>query len=177
MTEPRSDVSATTTPPPGRYLIDPEHTTIRADVRAMFGLLTVHGTFRLRGGEVQIAPDPGQSSVRASINAGSFASGLAKRDADVISADLLDAPNNPEITFTGGEPRPENSGWLVPGSVTAHGTTVPADLRVTVTGTDPAEVRFHAVARLDRTSFGVTKKKGMVGRTVNLTIDAACRPA
>ena len=176
MTEPRSAVSATTTPPPGRYRIDPEHTTIKADVRAMFGLVMVHGTFRLQDGEVQIAADPGRSSVQATIDAGSFASGLAARDADVISANLLDASDYPEITFTGGEPRPENSGWLLPGSVTAHGTTVPAELRVTVTGADPVEVRFHAVARLDRASFGVTKKKGMVGRTVNLTIEAACRP-
>jgi polyisoprenoid-binding protein YceI len=177
MTEPRSAVPATTTPPPGRYVIDPEHTTIKADVRAMFGLLMVHGTFRLRDGEVQIAADPGKSTVRASIDAGSFASGLAKRDADVISADLLDASNYPAITFTGGEPRPEGSGWVLPGSVTAHGTTVPTEIQVTVTGADTGEVRFHAVARVDRASFGVTKKKGMVGRAVNLTIDATGRPA
>lgn len=177
MTEPLSAVPATTTPPPGRYRIDPEHTTIKADVRAMFGLVMVHGTFLLQDGEVQIAADPGKSTVRASIDAGSFASGLAARDADVISASLLDASNHPAITFTGGEPRPEGSGWVLPGSVTAHGVTAPAELRVTVTSADAAEVRFHAVARLDRASFGVTKKKGMVGRTVNLTIDAACRPA
>ena len=36
--------------------------------------------------------------------------------------------------------------------------------------------RFRATARLDRTSFGVTKKKGMVGRTVDLVIEAVCVP-
>jgi polyisoprenoid-binding protein YceI len=34
-------------PAPGTYTLDPERTTIRADVKAMFGLMTVHGTFRL----------------------------------------------------------------------------------------------------------------------------------
>jgi polyisoprenoid-binding protein YceI len=177
MTEPRSAVSATTTPPPGRYRIDPEHTTIRADVRAMFGLLMVHGTFRLQDGEVQIAEDPGQSSVRASIDAGSFASGLAARDADVVSASLLDSSAHPEITFAGKGPRREGSDWVLPGSVTAHGVTEPTEVRVTITGVEADVVRFHAAARLDRTRFGVTKKKGMVGRTVTLRIDATCRPS
>ena len=36
---------------------------------------------------------------------------------------------------------------------------------------------FRATARLDRTSFGVTKKKGMVGRTVDLVIEAVAQPA
>jgi polyisoprenoid-binding protein YceI len=66
---------------------------------------------------------------------------------------------------------------VLPGSVTAHGATVPAELRITFTEADANEVRFRAVARLQRTSFGVTKKKGMVGRMVNLTIDAVCLPA
>jgi polyisoprenoid-binding protein YceI len=37
--------------------------------------------------------------------------------------------------------------------------------------------RFRATASLDRTDFGITKKKGLVGRTVNLTIEAVARPA
>jgi hypothetical protein len=50
MTEPLSADA----PPPGTYALDPEHTTIRADVKAMFGLMTVHGTFRLRGGQLRL---------------------------------------------------------------------------------------------------------------------------
>jgi polyisoprenoid-binding protein YceI len=65
----------------------------------------------------------------------------------------------------------------VSGSVTAHGATVPAELRVTQTGAEDGLVRFRAAARLDRTSFGVTKKKGMVGRTADVVIEAAARPA
>src|SRR4029077_6317088 len=79
MTEHASDLFPAGAPPPGAYTLDPERTTIRADVKAMFGLLTVHGTFRLEAGQVSIATDPGASSVQASIAAGSFASGHAKR--------------------------------------------------------------------------------------------------
>ena len=79
----------------------------------MFGLLTVHGTFRLQSGQVTIA---------------------------------------------------------------AHGTTVPAEVRLGDVRREDGGTRFLATARLDRTSFGVTKKKGMVGRTVDLVIDATGQP-
>jgi polyisoprenoid-binding protein YceI len=154
----------TDTPSPGTYTLDPERTTIRADVKAMFGLFTVHGTFRLRAGQVSIAADPAVSGVRASIEAGSFASGNATRDADVVSATLLDARTYPEITFAGQGVRRDGDGWVVPGSVTAHGTTVPAEVRLSDASLEAGtagEARFRATARLDRTSFGVIKKKGM----------------
>ena len=84
-----TDMLPTGAPAPGTYTLDPERTTIRADVKAMFGLITVHGTFRLQAGQVSIAADPGSSGVQASIEAGSFASGNTTRDADVVSATLL----------------------------------------------------------------------------------------
>jgi polyisoprenoid-binding protein YceI len=172
-----TDAFTADAPPPGTYTLDPERTTIRADVKAMFGLLTVHGTFRLRAGQVSIAADQGASSVQASIEAGSFASGNTTRDADVVSASLLDAKAYPEITFTGQGARREGDGWVVPGSVTAHGTAVPAEVRVSDARLESGAARFRATARLDRASFGVTKKKGMVGRTVDLVIEAVAQPA
>ena len=143
----------------------------------MFGLTTVHGTFRLQSGQVSIADDPGASSVRASIAAGSYASGNTTRDADVVSASLLDAKAYPEITFTGEGARRDGDAWVVPGSVTAHGTAVPAEVRLTDVREEAGGARFLATARLDRTSFGLTKKKGMVGRTVDLVIEAVAQPA
>ena len=176
MTEHAPDTFPADAPPPGTYTLDPERTTIRADVKAMFGLLTVHGTFRLRSGQVLIAADPAASTVQASIEAGSFASGNTTRDADVVSAALLDAKAYPEITFTGQGARRDGDGWVVPGSVTAHGTAVPAEVRLGDVRLEAGGVRFQVTARLDRTSFGVTKKKGMVGRTVDVVIEAVAQP-
>jgi len=176
MTEHAPDTFPTDAPPPGTYTLDPERTTIRADVKAMFGLLTVHGTFRLRSGQVLIAADPAASTVQASIEAASFASGNTTRDADVVSAALLDAKAYPEITFTGQGARRDGDGWVVPGSVTAHGTAVPAEVRLGDVRLEAGGVRFQVTARLDRTSFGVTKKKGTVGRTVDVVIEAVAQP-
>jgi polyisoprenoid-binding protein YceI len=164
-------------PAPGTYALDPERTTIRCDCKAMFGLMTVHGTFQLNSAEVSIGADPAQSTVQASVAAGSFNSGMGTRDADVVSATLLDAKAYPEITFTGAGVRQEGANWVLTGSVTAHGTTQPAEVRVTDAHMEDGTARFRATTRLDRTSFGITKKKAMVGRTVDLVIDAVGRPA
>ena len=177
MTEHAPDTFPADAPPPGSYTLDPEQTAIHANVKAMFGLFTVRGTFRLRSGQVSITADPGASGVRASIEAGSFASGNATRDTDVISATLLDAKAYPEITFTGQGARRDDDGWVVAGSVTAHGTVVPAEVRLSDVRLEAGGAKFLGTARLDRTSFGVIKKKGMVGRTVDLVIEAVARPA
>jgi len=95
-----SDPSAGLSPiTAGRYRLDPVQCSVRADVKAMFGLVTVHGSFRIRSGELVIADSPADSSVTAILDAGSFASGNTKRDRDVTSAGLLDAATYPEIAF------------------------------------------------------------------------------
>ena len=177
MSENAAETFPAAAPPPGTYTLDPERTTVRADCKAMFGLFTVHGTFQLKSGQVVIAAEPGGSSVRAIISAASFSSGNATRDADVISPALLDAPGFPEITFAGQGARQDGADWVVTGSVTAHGTPAPAEVRVSGARVEGETVRFAATARLDRTSFGVIKKKGMVGRMVTVLIEAVGQPA
>jgi polyisoprenoid-binding protein YceI len=54
---------------------------------------------------------------------------------------------------------------------------VPAEIRLGDVRPGDGETRFLATARLDRTSFGVTKKKGMVGRTVDVVIEAVAQLA
>jgi polyisoprenoid-binding protein YceI len=162
---------------PGTYRLDPGRSTIRADVSAMFGLLTLHGTFRLRSGEVIIAEDAARSSVRATIDATSFSSGNAIRDRDVLSATMLDASVYPDITFAGDGARRHGTGWVIPGSVTARGVTVPAGLQMNDIRAGDGVIRFHAVTTLDRARFGVTSRKGLIGQTIALSIDAVSVPA
>ena len=159
-------------PAPGDYQLDAAHSTIRARARAMFGLFPVTGTFQLRGGTVRITPDLAGCTAEAVIDAGSYASGNATRDADVTSATLLDAGRFPDISFTGSRARAEPDGWELDGSVTAHGVTRAVPLRVTEARAEGNTAWFRAEARVDRTWFGVTKKKGMVGRKVTLSIEA-----
>ena len=115
----------------------------------------------------------------ARVSAGSFASGNSTRDGHVTSAMLLDAKAYPEITFSGAAARAaeDGAGWTLPGSVTAHGITQPAQVRVTEARLEDGTARFLATATLDRFGFGVTRMKLRVGRTVTVEIDAIGVPA
>lgn len=161
-----------TLPATGTYVLDPEHTIIRCDCKALLGLLTVHGTFRLSAGRVRIADDPAQSGATASIAAGSWESGNARRDADVMSATLLDVKLYPEIAFSGSGARVDGDGWVLAGSLTAHGTTRPVEVRVSQASVEGRTARFLVTAAVDRMDFGVTRQKWRTGHIVNLTIDA-----
>jgi polyisoprenoid-binding protein YceI len=158
--------------PPGTYRLDPDRSTIHVGVKTFIGLLTVHGSFRLQSGQVTIAADPLASKAQAVIAAGSFASGNTMRDKDVISADLLDASTYPTITFTSTRVQPAGKEWVVSGSITAHGTSADAEIRVREAQMEGSTARFRAITTLDRTSFGLTKKKGLVGQTVDVAIEA-----
>jgi polyisoprenoid-binding protein YceI len=166
------DMTTQALPATGTYALDPERTVIRCDCHALLGLLPVHGTFRLNFGRVNIAADPAQSGAVASIATGSWVSGNSARDADVMSAKLLDVRTYPEITFSGTGARADGgSGWLLPGSLTAHGTTRPVEVRVTQASVDGGTARFRVTAVVNRTDFGVTRQKIRTGHVMRLTVD------
>ena len=82
---------------------------------------------------------------------------------------LLEVAKYPYITFTSASLQNTEDGWLVTGSVTAHGHTVPVDLRIDRVIGEGMGLRVHGRAEhLDRTDFGITGSKGMVGRYLEL---------
>ncbi|MGH9101813.1 MAG: YceI family protein [Acidimicrobiales bacterium] len=159
--------------PPGAWVIDPARTTVVTRTRAMLGLLAVTGRLSFRAGEVHVETDPRRCSVQATVDAASFSSGNARRDADVTSPALLDAAAHPDIVYVSRSLRPEGEAWVVDGDLTVRGTTADVQLRVTGASMDGDIARFRAHATLDRRAFGVTAKRAMVGSTVEITIDAA----
>ena len=163
----------------GRYRIDPDRSLVRYSGKHMFGLGTVHATFSVREGVLSIGNAGDTLRTCVTVAAASFCSNNAKRDRDVRSAGLLDVEHHPDITFTSEHGQPTSGqGWLVSGTVTTHGRSVPVDVlvdRVTVNG---PEVHAHGwVRNLDRTSFGITGSRGMVGRYLDLELEVVGRPA
>lgn len=70
-----------------------------------------------------------------------------------------------------------DDGWLVLGTVSAHGQTVPVSLHLDRVTAEDTGIRVHgSAARLDRTAFGITGSRGMVGRYLNLEIEAFATP-
>jgi len=159
-------------PAAGTYRLDPAASSVTFTTRHMFGLGGVKGSFGLVSGEITISDPATSSTTSAVIDAASFATGSAARDKDVKSANFLHVQAHPQITFRSTELARDGDRWLLRGQITARGNTAPAELRVTEARTDEDGLLLRAAGRVDRYAHGITKKKGMAGRYLDLDITA-----
>lgn len=159
-----------TTPQLGRYEIDTRSSTVRFRTRHLFGLGPVRGSFAIRAGTVDIAEPLAGSRIRAEIDAASFRTGNAARDAAVRSARFLDAGTHPDMTFAS----ERTDGSTLTGTLTVRGVTRPVTLSVEQPTVAPESFTVRAAARIDRTEFGVTASRGLAGRYLDLTLEVRC---
>ncbi|TDU04948.1 polyisoprenoid-binding protein YceI [Streptomyces sp. 846.5] len=157
-------------PLPGVYRVDPDQTVIRFRARSMYGLIPVKGTFTVGQGEFTVAEDVAASTIDVSVSAASFASGNAKRDEHIRSADYLEAAAHRTIVFRSASVQ-QGSGITAPGELTVRGVTQPCVLSIAEVTGDDKTVTAKATTTVDRYAFGLTKQKGMVGRQTVLEIE------
>lgn len=162
--------TATTTPRLGRYTIDTDKSSISFKSRHLFGLLPVRGTFAIRGGTVEVAEPISGSRVHAEVDAASFRTDHARRDAAVRSVAFLDTDRHPLITFAADHV----DTTTVSGTLTACGLSRPAKLSILRSEVLADAFTVRATTRVDRTAFGVTAARGMAGRHLDLTLEIRC---
>lgn len=165
--------------------IDPDHSVATFAIRHL-GIAMVRGMFHKLSGCVYFDNDDvARSTVEAEIDVKSLTTGIKKRDAHVLSSEMLDADRFPTITFRSTKVVPEDRGRAkVHGDLTIHGVTRPVILEVQHFGPvkspwgGEVSVGFSAAARLDRSDFGVNwgddvlETGGLVaGRDVEVTLD------
>ncbi|WP_211319817.1 YceI family protein [Quadrisphaera granulorum] len=175
-------VGAAELPPPGRWVIDPDHTSLVATAHHL-GLSAVNGRLSRLEGAIEVAEPFSGSSVQVRIDAASIDTGVAARDDHLRSADFLDVEHHPWITYEGRGLLPDGAGgWQLNGQLTLNGTArpVPLSLRCTGTGTDPwggQRVAFQATAQLSRNDFAMKWNQAfglgvaIFGTTLRITID------
>jgi len=156
-------------PTAGAYRIEPGESTISFATRHMFGLAPVRGTFALREGVVHVASPVEASTVRATIAADSFDTGLGARDNTVRSTQYLDVTRHPDITFTANGVAGDG-GWTLRGTLTVRGRTEPLDVRIEEVRVLGDSLRLRATAEVDRYAWGITAMKGMTGRRLRFTL-------
>jgi polyisoprenoid-binding protein YceI len=157
----------------GRYRLDPDKSQVHYSSKHMFGMGTVHATFAVQGGELHVSEPLETSRATVTVDAASFTSNSAKRDRDVRSADLLDVARYPAITFASDTVQQDGDALRVTGTVTAHGHTVGVVVRIDRLTHEGTGIRLQGRAEhLDRTAFGITGSRGMVGRYLDLELDA-----
>lgn len=140
----------------GTWQIDPAHSEVGFSVRHL-GMSKVRGRFGSFTGNAQIAADPTQSSVTASIDLASVDTNNADRDAHLQGSDFFDAATNPQMTFVSTAVT-ESS---LSGDLTVNGTTksVTLDLEVygvTVDHYETTRAGFSATGEIKRSDFGIS---------------------
>src|SRR5690349_24723568 len=81
-------------PAPGRWDIDPGHTEL-AFIGRHFMLTKVRGRFTVLSGAIEVAENPGKTTVEVSIDMASVESGSQARDDHLRSADFFDTARHP----------------------------------------------------------------------------------
>jgi polyisoprenoid-binding protein YceI len=159
-----------TLPPVGHYTLDPARTTIGLSMKAMWGLVPVRATFALRRGTVTVSSAT-TAAVDVVAETASFASGIAKRDAHVKSADFLDVSAYPDLTFTGEELVGQGGTLRLRGVLTDRAAT-PAELEITELVIDDDQQGFaaRATTTVHRQAVGITATTGKVGKVITVTI-------
>jgi polyisoprenoid-binding protein YceI len=159
-------------PATGTYLIDPTGSSVSFTTRHLLGLGVVRGTFGVLSGDVTIADPVTASTAHAVIDAASFSSGHPQRDKEVKSANFLHVREHPHITFESSQLVPRDDAWVMRGQLTARGHAAPVDLAVTESRGSQDRLTLRATTRIDRYAFGLTKKKGLAARYLDLEITA-----
>ncbi|MGH7622820.1 MAG: YceI family protein, partial [Gemmatimonadaceae bacterium] len=164
------------------WKIDPAHTYVEFAVKHLM-ITTVKGRFSdVEGTITDVANDPSQSSVSATIKAASIDTRTGQRDDHLRSQDFLHAENFPEIAFTSTRISGDADSFEVAGQLTIRGVTREITLHVSKEGSgkDPwggERVGFSATAKLDRRDYGLVWNQAIesggvvVGNEVKISIE------
>jgi polyisoprenoid-binding protein YceI len=160
-------------PAAGTYRIDPERTTISLATKHMFGTGSVAATFALREATLTVGEPATASSIHAVIDAASFTSDNPTRDSHVRKPMFLHVAKFPDITVDAESAAQVDGSWVAPATITARGGTAPATITLdSVETNDSGEVTLRGSVRVDRYAHGITARKGLAGRWMDLTISA-----
>ena len=167
-----------------RWNLDSAHTDIGFSTKHLM-VATVKGRFTGVDAEIEIDEEqPERSSVVATIDAASLASGNDERDAHLRSADFLDVEHFPTLSFRSTSVRRVGDDELeLAGDLTIRDVTKPITLRGSIGGPvvtpwGGRKAGFNLAGEIDREAFGLTWNVAMeaggvlVGKKIKLAIDA-----
>jgi polyisoprenoid-binding protein YceI len=158
--------------------VDPAKSKVQFSVQHIF-VERVVGTVPIQSATLTLAGDsPIPVALNAVLDATKVVSGEPDRDASLQSPDFFDTKKFPTWTFTSTKIEARGAAaFVLDGTLTVHGVTVPEHLDVTVRG-DAAHPAYHAVGHLERRAFkmAVSRLDPVIGTTVDLTLDIVLKP-
>jgi len=147
-------------PAPGRWQIDPGHTEL-AFIGRHFMLTKVRGRFTGVSGVIEVAEQPGDTTVDVTIDMTSVESGNEARDEHLRSADFFDVNHHPAATFSARASGWQGTAGVLAGELTLRGVTRPVSLEAEYLGytADPwggHRIVFTAAGIVNREDWGLT---------------------
>ena len=159
----------------GTWNVLTDRTSAAFEVRN-FGFNRVRGSIPVRGGSVQVDARGVVTAVHAELDLAALDTGTPRRDTDLRKPNLLDSAANPVLAFDATDVRSTAEGWSAHGELRLRGTSCPLVLLV-ARPTDGGEtLRVHATATLDRAPLGIKAPRVMIGRYVEIVLDAFLAP-
>jgi polyisoprenoid-binding protein YceI len=170
-------------PAAGSYALDQSHSHVSFSARHLM-VTKVRGRFPVTAGHLDIAVDPTQSSVEATIDVSAVDSGDPKRDEHLRSADFFDAEQYPTVTFRSTRVHDRGDGeFTLEGELTVRDSTRPVTLQGEYLGSQVSpwgdtRVGFTAETEINRKDWGLSWNVALetggvlVGDKIKLTIDA-----
>jgi polyisoprenoid-binding protein YceI len=177
---------ATTTAPASltTWKLDPAHSAAEFKVKHMM-ISNVKGRFSgLSGTLTEHATDSTLSTIEASVDISTIATGDPQRDGHLKSADFFDVEKYPAMTFKSTQVVQKGEGeYAVAGNLTIHGVTKPVTLTVeglSAPAKDPygnIRIGLSATTKINRKDFGLNWNAALetggilVGEDVQITLD------
>ncbi|MFK0280898.1 YceI family protein [Streptomyces sp. NPDC090499] len=161
---------------PGRWVLDPAHTSVTFRHTGFWGLFTIKGRFREVSGEGRLLQD-GSLNGTLVVDAASVDTKVAKRDEHLRGVDFFDVANHPSFAFAvTGAALGDGPALQVAGELTVLGTPRACAVTAQVSDASPDAVTLSTELGIARKDFGMTwNKLGIMKEITTVTITARYR--
>jgi polyisoprenoid-binding protein YceI len=136
----------------------------------------VSGVVPIVAARVDVDPAGTPESVWAVLDLTGIDTGSVRRDADLQKRHLLDTERHPQLTFEGCAPEPTPDGWRVRGRLTGRADTELTLAAQIIHRSPTGELTVRATTSFDRRGLGIRAPRLMIGRWVDVTIEAVFQP-
>lgn len=161
----------------GSWRVERERSRVGFEVKTMWGLVNVKGSFVRFDGALNVRHDGITGSL--SIEADSLDTGNARRDEHLRSPDYFDVEHHPAVEFTASEvTRGADGALLVVGGLQVRDRTVHLQLPVTAVPGASGRLRLRGRTTVTREQVGMTwNRAGMIKDPAHLIVEVELVPA
>ena len=147
---------------PGVWHVDPDHSEVTFRVKAMWGLITVSGRFKVLDGTIHVRESIALRG-RLRAHASSLDTGIRMRDGHLRSADFFDAEHHPYLEFSVQRLADGGHGHVrIAGDLVIRGMAHPLEVEAMVRDAGDGAIEAAAQAMVERAAIGRSLKRGGV---------------